>query len=514
MSQDFKAMFAKPQFRINYVPIDSRERISRWGSHRSNGVRTRDFTIEEIEEIIRSGDIAAIRELSRYYYRTNGRYRNNINFLATLFLYDTLVSPVYEIGKGSKTQIIKAFYNACAFVEALDVKSTLARITREWLKSGIYYGVLQEYGDKVVIQDLPAEYCRTRLRDFNNLCILEFDITYFISKFDTDEMRNAALLNFPPAIQKGWKDYKANKLKDSWIMVPASAGGIVFCFAEDATPLLIAAIPELAKMKDAVEREEKRDENELYKLLIQKMPTDSNGHLIFELDEIAEIHAGIAQMLSSLDTVDVLTTLGDTSLENLQDSSAATQANNRIEKYSDNAWDALGSSKLFFNADNSSSLAYVIKRIESIMQDYMNAYSTWIKFLINSRFARTGLTFDFEILPTTKFNIKDYIGFYVQQAQFGYPRMRVAAAMGVKQRNFVSTIDFENEFLDLDKKMVPLMSSYTQGDGENSNEKNKKSEKKGSSQSQPKDITNKGGRPALADEERSQKTQANIDSMS
>jgi hypothetical protein len=107
-------------------------------------------------------------------------------------------------------------------------------------------------------------------------------------------------------------------------MVPASAGGIVFCFSEDTTPLLVASIPELAKMKDAVKREEKRDENELYKLLIQKMPSDSNGHLVFELDEIAEIHAGVARMLESLDTVDVLTTLGDATLENLQDSSAAT----------------------------------------------------------------------------------------------------------------------------------------------------------------------------------------------
>jgi len=116
-----------------------------------------------------------------------------------------------------------------------------------------------------------------------------------------------------------------------------------------------------------VAREEKRDENELYKLLIQRMPIDSDGHLVFELDEVAEIHAGVASMLRELDTVDVLTTFGETTLENLQDSSAATQANNRIEKYSDNAWDALGSSKLFFNADNSSSLAYVIKRIESVM---------------------------------------------------------------------------------------------------------------------------------------------------
>ena len=516
MSKEFATMFAKPQFRINYVPIDSRERISRWGERRTNSVMTRDFTVEEIEEIIRSGEISAIRELSRYYYRTNGRYRNNINFLANLFLYDTLVTPIYESGKGSKAQITKAFYNACGFIEALDIKSTLARITREWLKSGIYYGILQEYGNKVVIQDLPAEYCRTRLKDFNNLNILEFNVTYFITKYDDKKTREAAILNFPEVIQKGWKDWndKNKKEKDPWVMVPASAGGIVFCFAEDSTPLLIAAIPELAKLKDSVGREEKRDENELYKLLIQRMPIDTNGHLVFELDEVAEIHAGVANMLRDLDTVDVLTTFGETTLENLQDSSAATQANNRIEKYSDNAWDALGSSKLFFNADNSSSLAYVIKRIESVMQDYINGYSTWIKFLINQRFARTGLTFDFEILPTTKFNIGDYIGYYLQQAQFGYPRMRVAAAMGVKQRNLVSAIDFENEFLNLDEKMVPLMSSYTQTGDENSNKKNNSTEKKGSSGLQSKDITNKGGRPALADEDRSQKTQANIDSMS
>ena len=514
MSQDFKSMFAKPQFRINYIPIDSRERISRWGGYRANSVINRDFTVEEIEEIIRSGELSAIRELSRYFYRTNGRYRNNINFLANLFLYDTLVTPIYETGKGSKTQIIKAFYNACSFVEALNVKSTLARITREWLKSGIYYGILQEQGNKVVVQDLPPEYCRTRYKDLNDLPILEFNITYFITKYDDEKVRNAAVFNFPPEIQKGWRQYKNKTLSDPWIMVPASAGGVVFCFAEDSTPLLIAAIPELAKMKDAVKREEKRDENELYKLLIQKMPTDSDGHLVFELDEIAEIHAGVAAMLRDLDTVDVLTTLGDATLENLQDSSAATQANNRIEKYSDNAWDSLGSSKLFFNADNSSSLAYVIKRLESVMQDYLNMYSTWIRFLINSRFSRTGLSFDFEILPTTKFNIKDYMGYYLQTAQFGYPRMRVGAVLGMKQRSLVSSIDFENEFLDLDEKMKPLMSSYTQSGDENSSEKNNSEKKNSSGSSQSKDITNKGGRPTLADEDRSQKTQANIDSMS
>jgi len=414
MGRDFETMFRNASYKINYVPIDSRERTSRWGGQRRNSVANRDFTIEEIESIVCSGEISAIRELSRYYYRTNGRYRNAINFLANLFLYDTLVTPIYEVGgKGSKAQIIKAFYNACSFVEALNVKTTLARITREWLKTGIYYGVLQEHGNKVTVQDLPIEFCRTRFKDFNDLPILEFNITYFITKYDDEKARDVAILNYPDVIQKGWKDYKAHRLEDPWVLVPASAGGIVFCFSEDSTPLMISAMEELSKLKDAVGREEKRDENELYKLLIQRMPIDNDGHLVFELDEVAQIHAGVANMLKDLDTVDVLTTFGETTLENLQDSSAATQANNRIEKYSDNAWDSLGMSKLFFNADNSSSLSYVIKRLESVMQDYINSYAVWIKFLINSRFTRTGLTFDFEILPTTKFNLSDYLQHYL-----------------------------------------------------------------------------------------------------
>ena len=505
-------MFKNAQYKINYVPIDSRERTSRWGGYRINSVR-RDFTLEEIEEIIRSGEISAIRELSRYYYRTNARYRNNIDFLTSLPLYDTLVTPVYESGKGSKTQIIKAFYNACSFVEALDVKNTLARITREWLKAGVYYGILQEQGDKVVVQDLPVEYCRTRFKDFNNLSILEFNLLYFINSYTDDELRDAAVLNFPDVIQKAWKLWKAHKLEDPWIMVPSSSGGVTFCFAEDATPLLIAAIPELAKLKDAVGREEKRDENELYKLLIQRMPIDSDGHLVFELDEIAQIHAGVANMLKDLDTVDVLTTFGETTLENLQDSSAASQTNNRLEKYSNNAWDALGTSELLFNAENSSSLAYVIKRLESIMRNYLNMYDTWIRFLINSRFSRTGLTFDFEILPTTVFNIKEYQSLYLQGAQFGYSKMRAGVAMGIKQRNLISMIEFENEFLNLDEKMIPLLSSYTQSGNENSDKKNNSGEKNSSTSVQSKDITNKGGRPELADEEKSEKTQANIEAM-
>jgi hypothetical protein len=54
------------------------------------------------------------------------------------------------------------------------------------------------------------------------------------------------------------------------------------------------------------------------------MPIDNDGNLVFQLDEVAAIHEGVANMLRDLDTVDVLTTFGETTLENLQESSAAS----------------------------------------------------------------------------------------------------------------------------------------------------------------------------------------------
>ncbi len=475
--------------------------VGRYGGH-STADPVKEFTLEEIQEIIRSGDLECCRELSRYYYRTNSEYRNNIDFLARLFLYDTMVIPVFEEGKGSKAQIMKAFYNACKFVDSLDLPSTLMRITTEWLKTGVYNGILRKEGDRAVIHDLPIEYCRTRFKDFNNLNILEFNLNYF-NRFVDETIKQEILLTFPVEVQNAYEAWKNNRKLDPWVELTAAAGGVCFCFAGDQTPALIASIPDLKQLKDAVKREEKRDENELYKLLIQEMPISSDGELVFQLDEVADIHSSVADMLADVDTVDVLTTFGETTLESLQNTSAATQSADRIEKYKKNAYDALGRGSVLFNAENSSTLAYSLKKDEALMTSYLNIYENWIRFYLNLEFARTGLQFDFEILPTTVFNRKELQASYFSGAQYGYSKMFAGVAMGIKQMEQLSLMNFENEFLQMSSKMVPLQSSYTTSGTAVAAEES-------GSTSQVRDISNQGGRPELPDEEKSEKTQANI----
>lgn len=492
------------------APLNDRA-YTRWGYRNGYSVAADDFTLEEIQTIIRSGDLKSLRELSLYYYRTNGEYRNNIDFLASLPLYDTVVIPVMEEGKGSRAQILKSFNNACCFIEQLDIPNTFTHITKEWLKTGIYNGILRYDNGNAVIQDLPLEFCRTRFKDFNNLNILEFNLQYFDSIHDKI-LQQEAVESFPEIVQEAWAEYIAGKRMDPWVLLPAGTGGVCFTFSGDQTPLLIASIPELKKMDDAVKREEKRDESALYKLLIEKMPINSDGELVFQLEEVADIHASVADMLSDVDTVDVLTTFGDTDLESLQDTSAASQSNDRIAKYRTNAYDALGRSSLIFNADGSSSLAYSIKKDEALMISYLNVYETWIKFHLNDKFSRTGLDFDFEILPTTVFNRQDVQQSYFRAAQYGYSKMFAGVAMGIKQRDQISLMDFENDFLNMATKMVPLQSSYTTSGNAiaSESEKTKSGGEKTTVNVQSENLDNKGGRPELPDEQKSEKTQANI----
>ena len=504
---NFRAYRNALRTKINAIPADDRI-YHRWGDRLNRSYRFQDFTLDEIREIMRSGDEQDIVQLSLYYYRTDGEYRNNINFLASLFLYDTMVIPRTSEGKGSKAQIMNNFEKACDFVEALDLPNTLYHTTLEWLLKGVYYGILREKNGKVTLQDLPAQYCRSRFKDYNNLHLLEFNLTYFEQYLHQPDILIEKIIDYPEEIILAWDEWIKHTRTDPWVILSPSSGGVCFKFDSDSTPLLLPGLIGLKKLADAVAREEKRVENELYKLLIQKMPVD-NGELVFQLDEVAEIHASVAEMLQDLDTVDVLTTFGDTDLESLQESTAAAQSADRIAKYKANAFDALGRSSILFNAENSSTLAYSIKKDEALMTAFLNEYETWIKYLLNERFMRPGLSYDFEILPTTVFNRQDLIGNYFRSAQYGYSKMYAGVAMGIKQRDQISLMEFENDYLKMSEKMIPLQSSYTTSGTAVANEE-KSSAQKTVNGGTVKNLENKGGRPELPDEEKSEKTQANI----
>lgn len=502
--------FANYKDKIRRVPIrrDIYGGSGHYRSHidydgRSIG-RMSTLTLDDIYKILESGDIAACRNLSYYYYRISGLYRNAILMMANLPLYQTLVIPIFDINKKNSEEVItKRFTQSLKYVDNLEVPINFARISWNALLGGIYFGILREDNGHFTIQDLPENYCRTRFKDCHNLNIIEFNLSYFLGIAD-EKLRSEVIASYPAVVKKYWRRYVNKDLLDPWVPITAAEGGCCFQVG-DGTPLFLASIPDIYKFEEALKREGVRDENELYKLLIERMPIDSKGELVFELEEVADIHASVAEMLKDIDTVDVLTTFGEAKLESVQDSSASSQSSERLKKYKDTVYDALGLSELYFNADTSSAMAYASAKDESIMSIFTNQYAKWIEVQVNSRFAKSNLTFNVTILPTTRINRKEIQSQFFQGAQYGYSKMAAGVVTGLKQIDMLPTMVFENEYLHMSERMMPLMSTYTMS----SNEKKSTDSQNNASTS---NISNEAGRPTVADEDRSDQTQANIDS--
>ena len=96
------------------------------------------------------------------------------------------------------------------------------------------------------------------------------------------------------------------------------------------------------------------------------------------------------------------------------------------------------------------------------------------------------------ILETTQFNYQDMANAYKEQASLGYSKLLPQIALGQSQSSILASLYFENQVLSLADIMIPPQSSNTVSSSGSSS----------------------GGRPALRDENKSDKTIANNESES
>lgn len=99
---------------------------------------------------------------------------------------------------------------------------------------------------------------------------------------------------------------------------------------------------------------------------------------------------------------------------------------------------------------------------------------------------------------------------YKEQVQIGYSKMLPQIALGHSQSAIINTAYFENEVLHLSEVMLPpLMSSTLNAEDVLGNKG-----KSNTSTSQNKTESGETGRPELPDDQKSDKTIANKESMS
>lgn len=474
-----------------------------WDSVRHRMSKLKEYTPEEVAQIIASGSLSEQQKLSRNYFNKDGYYKQIIIYYATLLKYMGLLIPNPSTGKNLSTpHIQKRYYNALDYVERMQLPVLLTNIAQRALVDGCYYGLRVE-GDKNDFQliDLPSGYACSRFKDIYGNDVVEFDLSYFATITDK-EQRDAALAAYPKIVQKAWKQLTQGKRKTKWLMLPKELG-VCFPFF-DGRPLLLNIIPATIDYDDAVASEREREAEEIRKIIVQKIPHLNDGRLLFEPDEAEEIHYGTVGMTKGNKNVSVLTTYGD--VDAITSGSSADRAENTLTRMEQNIYAQAGVTGQIFASTGSSSLETSLNNDLALMMYLANKFSRFITNLLNDIFGNGNITFKYTIMPISYYNAVDFADASFKLVGSGYSALMPALAFGLTQKDLVSIKDLENDVLKLGDKLKPLMSSYTQTADGNS--------KEGDSKEKPVETdVDEGGRPKKKEDEKADKTHQNEESL-
>ena len=477
---------------------------------------------DNVLRAINNYDLKLMREISLYFYRTSGIYSRLVRYMAFMYRYDSFLTP-YVNGDNIKTEkVLDGFYKGLNILDNFKVKKTLGEIALQVVKQGCYYGYKVPTATGVVLQELPADYCRVRFKR-GNKPVIEFNMKFFDENFRDMEQRVKILKMFPKEFSKGYVLYRQGKLPPlfqgdtvGWYMLDPEQT-VKFTVNGEDYPPFISVIPLILDLDAAQDLDRQKTMQRLLKIVIQKIPLDKNGELLFDIDEIQQLHNNAVMMLARAIGVDVLTSFADVSVEDMSDdSSVQTDDLERVERQ---LYNEAGVSQLQFNSNGNIALNNSILNDEATMYNMLLQFEDFLNELLEPlNKTPKKLQYKVQLLTTTIYNYKDLAKMYKEQTQMGYSKMLPQIALGQSQSSILATAYFENDILDLLHVFIPpVMSSTMSADLLNHNDDgkdNKNSNQTSSKQKLVPSDNNEVGRKEKADNEKSEKTIQNKESMS
>lgn len=470
----------------------------------------------EVLRAIDTYNLKTMREISDFFYKTSGIYTRILRYMAFMYRYDWMVTPYVNDENVKKEKLLKNFNNCLNTLDNFGVKKALGEIALTILRKGAYYGYKVPTGDGIVLQELPVNYCRSRF-NYGKKPAVEFNMKFFDEQFRDTAQKMKILKLFPDEFAKGYLLYKKGKLPpefpgddSGWYLLDPKMTEKFTVNGEDY-PAFISVIPLILDLDAAQDLDRKKTLQRLCKILIQKMPLDKNGELIFDVDEAQQLHNNAVQMLTRAIGVDVLTTFADVSVEDMLDNQATAQTDDlaRVERQ---LYNEAGVSQMQFNTDGNIALEKSILNDEATMYNMLLQFEDFLNELIEPYNSGKKFYFRVQLLTTTIYNYKELSKLYKEQMQIGFSKMLPQIALGQSQSSVLANAYFENDVLDLVNVFIPPLMSSTM----NENILNRVKGAGGQSndaKANPNADSKGPGRKELADDQKSEKTIKNLEAQ-
>lgn len=421
---------------------------------------------DNIIRALESQDQDFLRQLSLYYMGISGIYQRLVEYMSSILTYDWIAYPYLVNEETNKEEALELVESVVRFCDNMSLPTTFADITRTIIIEGCFYGYLISNPKKTnaSILELPPEYCRSRAY-VNGMPAVEFNLKYFEDQFKDEEMREMVLDTFPKEFKDNYNRMRAGLIQADpqdrgyWFMCDTDFA-MKFTMTEGDVPLFAAVIPTIINLDEAKQLDLKKTTQELLKILIHKMPLDKNGDLIFDLEESRDMHNAASQMLANATSVDILTTFADVEVADL-DSTTATSTRDPLAKVERGIFNEAGVSQHLFATDGNLSLEKSILNDEALMFKLLDEYQNKLNNVIDVLFNKKDIQIKITMPHLSIYNHERKQKMYKEMATNGYSKLLPAIASGLSQSEFMSLNFFEEEYLELSDKLVPVQSSNT-----------------------------------------------------
>jgi hypothetical protein len=416
------------------------------------------YSKEQVMKALESSNTSNLRIMSNYFFNVSGEYRRILHYFSSILTFDYLVVPrVYDDSVDYQKNLDKVL----KYTDNANIKEVNRFIAFITLLDGVFYGYERTLGENIVLQQLPFEYCRSKFKINNNHAV-EFNLRFFDQYKDT-EQKIEVFAAFPDEFFEAYLDYK-NGNSTEWVLLNPN---FARChkLTDNQTPFFSTVFPELINLTEYKEMDKSKDNMDLYRLIVQKLPLDKNTGLpMLKLEEGQALHRNAKKMITQ-EGIDVLTTPLDVESISLQEKGQTLRDN--IERANNRVFNTAGVSKLLLNSGSdggSIGLSNSLKVDESLLFGLLDQNKLWYenRFTLINKDRKVF----YEILfpPITIFNRKEMYDLYKEGATLGYSKLMPLTAMGIKQTTFMSLLKYENDYLKLLDKMKPLQTSYTSQD--------------------------------------------------
>ena len=445
----------------------------------------------------------------------SGLYERLCTYFASLYRYDWYITPYIIDDSAKDEKILAEFAKALDFLDESGVKKLCNDIALKVIVNGCYYGYVISSSRGFVIQELPVGYCRSRYK-VGNVPAVEFNPKFFDDAFPDIDTRLKVLKMYPEEFAKAYVAYKKGKLnttfdQGTWWMLDPDYAFKINLKGRDY-PLLVNITPKILDLDEAQDLDRRKMMQQLLKIIIQKLPLDKNGDLIFDVDEARDIHNNTVQMLQRAVGVDVMTTFAEVDTADLSDKNTST-TRDELEKVERTVYNEAGVSQNLFNSNSNLALEKASLVDEANVRDLIFEFDELFGRILKNKFpGNKKWCLHFDMLETTINNYKELSKMYKEHTQLGFSKMLPQIALGHSQSSIIATAHFENEVLKLQEIMIPpLMSSTLNG-----KDVLPGSKEGANAQSQVNKAMSgdkKTGRPEKSNDQKSDKTIANRESM-